>query len=87
MAYLALPEKRPAYRGDRAHDEFLVRLKDRYGARSRQDAFFEHVKRAAGQSFDLEEATVEEALGIATDKFGGLQEWFDGKCRTRIVQL
>lgn len=87
MTYLTLPDKRPAYRGVRSHDEFLVRLKDRYGARSGKDAFFEHLKAATGQNFALEKATLEDALVIAEETFGGFQEWFNGKCRTRVVQL
>ncbi|KAL3827667.1 hypothetical protein ACHAXA_000540 [Cyclostephanos tholiformis] len=31
MDYLTLPDKRPSYRGDRTHDEFLVRLRDTHG--------------------------------------------------------
>ena len=26
MRYLTLPEKRPEYRGDRSHDDFLAKL-------------------------------------------------------------
>ena len=28
-----------------------------------------------------------DVLQIAADQFGGLQEWFDGKCRTKVVKL
>ena len=55
-------------------------MKDRYGARLQQEAFFKHMKRAAGRSFFLEKVMVEEALGVATYTFGCLQEWYDGKC-------
>lgn len=87
MDYLTLPEKRPEYRGNRPHDEFLVRLKDHYGKHSVKNSLFAHVKKATGESFELEEMTLNDALKIANDKFGGLQNWFDGKCRTKIVKL
>lgn len=87
MEYLTLPQKRPDYRGDRSHDEFLVRLKDHYGKHSAKNSLFGHVKIATNESFELEEMTLSEVLKIAHDKFGGLQEWFDGKCRTKVVKL
>ncbi|KAL9183242.1 hypothetical protein ACHAXT_005029 [Thalassiosira profunda] len=86
MGYLALPDKRPDYRGDRSHDEFLVRLKDHYGERSTKNALFGHVKDAAGGIFEVEDVALDEVLQIADEKFGGLQAWFDGKCRTRVVK-
>jgi len=91
MEYLTLPDKRPDYRGDRSHDEFLVRLKDHYGntqhSSINKNSLFQHVKTAANASFELEEMTLNHVLDVANDKFGGLQQWFDTKCRTKIVKL
>jgi hypothetical protein len=98
MNYLSLPHKRPTYRGDRSHDEFLVRLKDTYGGdvhgggstssgSGERNSLFRHVKHAMGDTYRLEEATLRDVLDIANEKFGGLQGWFDGKCRTRVVSL
>jgi len=88
MEYLTLPEKRPDDRGDhRSHDELFVRLKDHYGKHSAKNTLFSHVKNAAGESFELEEMTLNDVLKISTDKFGGLQKWYDGKCRTKVVKL
>ncbi|KAL7456241.1 hypothetical protein ACHAWC_007756 [Mediolabrus comicus] len=87
MAYLTLPEKRPDYRGNRSHNDFLVRMKDHYGKSSTKNDFFEHVKNGANKSFDIEEASLNDVLAIATEKFGGLQEWWDTKCRTKVVKL
>ena len=87
MDYLTLPSKRPEYRGERTHDEFLVRLKDTYGKGSTKHSLFLHMKNALSISFQLEEVTLQDVLEIATVKFGGLQQWFDGKCRTKIVDL
>jgi lipoate-protein ligase A len=87
MDYLTLPSKRPEYRGDRNHDEFLVRLKETYGKGSTKHSLFLHMKNALSTSFQLEEVTLQDVLEIANIKFGGLQQWFDGKCRTKIVEL
>jgi len=87
MEYLTLPEKRPEYRGDRSHNEFLVKLKDHYGKHSAKSSLFGHVKKATGEWFELEEKTLNDVLDIANETFGGLQAWFDGKCRTKVVKL
>ena len=88
MEYLTLPEKQLDDKGDhRPHDEVFVRLKDHYGKHSSKNTLFSHVKNAAGESFELEEMTLNDVLKISNDKFGGLQKWFDGKCRTKVVKL
>lgn len=87
MAYLTLPDKRPDYRRNRSHNDFLVRMKDHYGKSSTKNDFFEHVKKGTNESFEIEEASLNDVLAIATEKFGGLQEWWDTKCRTKVVKL
>lgn len=87
MNYLKLPDKRPTYRGDRSHDDFLVRLKDHYGKYSTKNSLFDHVKHAMHDRFHMEETTLRDVIKIANEQFGGLQQWFDGKCRTMVVQL
>jgi lipoate-protein ligase A len=87
MEYLTLPEKRPEYRGNRSHNEFLIKLKDRYGSGSTKNSFFEHVKYATSQTFELENVLLSDVLDIANEQFGSLQHWFDSKCRTKIIKL
>lgn len=87
MEYLTLPDKRPDYRGNRSHNDFLVRLKEHYGEKSSKNAFFEHVKKGTNESFELEEVSLNDVLTIAAEQFGGLQEWWDTKCRTKVVKL
>uniref|UniRef100_A0A7S3PZ84 BPL/LPL catalytic domain-containing protein n=1 Tax=Chaetoceros debilis TaxID=122233 RepID=A0A7S3PZ84_9STRA len=97
MGYLSLPEKRPDYRGDRDHGDFLVKLKSVFGdtsatcvgvdESSAKRAFFYHVKCACQDSFELKEATVKDAIKIVDDELGGMQAWFDGKCRTKIIKV
>eukprot|EP00525_Craspedostauros_australis_P003059 CAMPEP_0198125944 /NCGR_PEP_ID=MMETSP1442-20131203/43670_1 /TAXON_ID= /ORGANISM="Craspedostauros australis, Strain CCMP3328" /LENGTH=215 /DNA_ID=CAMNT_0043785629 /DNA_START=8 /DNA_END=655 /DNA_ORIENTATION=+ len=81
MEYLSLPSKRPDYRGDRSHDEFLVKLNQYYGTDS--DVFFDCLRTTCEQSFDVAEVSVAEAMEVV-DGLGGMQQWFE-KSRTRIV--
>ena len=87
MEYLTLPEKRPDYRGNRSHNDFLVKLNDPYGSDANKNDFFDHVKVAAGQTFQLEDSSLNDVMDIANEKFGSLQDWYDGKCRTRIEKI
>jgi len=87
MEYLTIPEKRPDYRGNRSHDDFLAKLKNQYGKESTKSSFFAHLKQATGETYELEEATLNDVIDIANEQFGGLQEWFDGKCRTKVLKL
>ena len=84
MRYLTLPNKRPDYRKDRAHDEFLVKLNQAYPSLSKKD-FLTTLGNVCKQEFELERVILPEALKIVVDKVGGIQEWFDGKARTRII--
>jgi lipoate-protein ligase A len=87
MEYLTLPQKRPDYRGDRSHAEFLVKLKDLYGGESMKNVFFDHVKAASEQTFELHDSSFDEVVQIANKEFGSFQDWYDGRCRTRIEKL
>jgi lipoate-protein ligase A len=83
MEYLTLPEKRPDYRGDRSHDDFLVKLAPHFG-RS-HGPFFQSLLLACQESYDVEKVTLAQVMEEVVDgKLGGMQEWFD-KNRTRIV--
>ena len=91
MEYLALPDKRPDYRGDRHHDDFLVKLKSIYGETysdvEGKRLFFDHVKETSSDAFDLEEVALSDALQVVNNELGGFQQWFEGKCRTRIIEI
>lgn len=87
MQYLLLPSKRPDYRGDRSHDDFLVKLNDTYGGNLKPADFFSALKRSSQETFDVETVTLNEAMTLVDDKFGSMQNWFDTKCRTKVVQL
>jgi len=88
MGYLTLPEKQPDYRGDRTHDDFLVKLSKHYGRiGGGKRTFFKEIKNAAATKFELEEYTLQDALEVIDEELGGIQEFYDGKCRTKVVEL
>mmetsp|Transcript_17579 Transcript_17579/g.27383 ORF Transcript_17579/g.27383 Transcript_17579/m.27383 type:complete len:334 (+) Transcript_17579:212-1213(+) len=87
MQYLTLPNKRPDYRGDRSHDDFLVKLKSYYGSLDNgKKIFFDRFKEATENTFHVEEVSLKEVIGLVDEELGGMQTWFDGKCRTRIIE-
>lgn len=88
MEYLSLPAKRPDYRGDRQHKDFLVKLADVYSSpNTKLDHFLDTLKAVSEEKFDLQEMGLLDAVEIVNNKFGGIQQWFEGKCRTRIEEL
>ena len=86
MKYLSLPSKQPDYRENRSHEDFLVKLSTYYGS-LKPTTFFEHVKQACNKEFDVEDVSLKEALVIVNNEVGGMQNWFETKCRTKIVTL
>ncbi len=90
MEYLSLPQKRPDYRADRKHDDFLIKLKsvygDIHGDREGKQIFFSCLKSASEKAFELQEVNLSEALHVV-DELGGFQKWFDGKCRTKLMKV
>mmetsp|Transcript_15545 Transcript_15545/g.22905 ORF Transcript_15545/g.22905 Transcript_15545/m.22905 type:complete len:330 (-) Transcript_15545:73-1062(-) len=87
MGYLTLPKKRPEYRGDRSHRDFLIKLKDYVDPLGGKKYFFDKVKEATDDAFEMEEVTLQEALKVVDDELGGFQNWFDGKCRSRVITV
>ena len=86
MEYLTLPEKRPDYRGDRSHNDFLVKLNSFYNDNDMsKHSFFEQVKGATNDAFEMEEVTMQDALSVVQSEFGSMQAWYDGNCRTRVI--
>ena len=82
MEYLTLPEKRPEYRQDRSHDDFLVKLKTLIGEKSNRP-FFEAMKAACSKEFHLEVVSMNQAMEVVQG-LGGMDNWF-AKSRTRIL--
>jgi lipoate-protein ligase A len=84
MQYLMLPKKRPDYRGERSHRDFLVRLKSIYGDSS--DIFVSSLHTACSQTaLDVESVPLSHVMEeVVNSKLGGMDTWFE-KCRTRIL--
>jgi lipoate-protein ligase A len=83
MEYLTLPDKRPDYRGDRPHDEFLVQLSQAYPALRKAD-FYQALQQVATEQFLVQKVTLREALAVVETQ-GGMQAWFERGGRTRIL--
>lgn len=83
MDYLQLPAKRPQYRGDRTHADFLVQLCEVYRNLTPDD-FVRCLYETCADAFELQEATVADAMKIV-DAQGGLQQWLATKSRTKVV--
>lgn len=83
MAYLQLPRKRPDYRGDRGHDDFLMRIGDHYPNLHKRD-FMECLKEVVFDSFEAETSTTREALETF-QHVGGMNEFFQKKSRNRLL--
>lgn len=85
--YLQLPSKRPDYRKDKSHDDFLVKLKTHYEVLGR-DSFLEKVKAVVEEKFEVVEVVrLNDALELINDELGSMQEWYDGKCRTKVIKV
>jgi lipoate-protein ligase A len=85
LDYLKLPNKRPDYRKDRAHDEFLVKLCEAYPQLSKVD-FCKQLREVSHDQFNIvEEVSVGRVFEIIQEKSGGLQRWWETKSRTKIV--
>lgn len=93
MEYLSIPKKQPDYRNNRKHDEFLAKLKI-YSMHSNKlateakakQAFFEHICIVCEESFDLQQASLSDAMDIL-NHVGGMKKWFENGCRTRVVEV
>lgn len=86
--YLKLPEKRPDYRANRSHGEFLTKLAPIFAGHPDDDdhaPFFDGMYDACRTSFDLKEVSWDDVHNeIIEKKLGGMGAWFE-KNRTRII--
>ena len=69
MEYLALPDKRPAYRGDRKHDDFLVKLKDVYGNGNAGGTTSTNTRRRSMSDVEGKKLFFEHVKGTSADAF------------------
>ena len=66
MRYLTLPEKRPEYRGDRSHDDFLAKLGALSGVDSGEGAskLASGLFDSLGAAFDVERGSLSELEAV-----------------------
>jgi lipoate-protein ligase A len=83
MTYLQLPAKRPEYRGDRDHADFLVKLHEAFPRLRKQD-FFTALAQVCEERFHVERVTLPQAMEIVNQQ-GGIEAWLSGKSRTKVL--
>jgi lipoate-protein ligase A len=83
MGYLKLPQKRPDYRADREHSDFLVQLQQVYPDLNK-DGFYESLRQVCDEQFHLVEADWNEILRHV-EKQGGMDTIYKNS-RTRMLK-
>jgi lipoate-protein ligase A len=83
MAYLTLPSKRPNYRGDRTHADFLLKLVDIFQLLTPAHVV-QALRDTCHDAYELEPVTLSQVLSMF-HPYGGMQTWFEEKCRTKIL--
>ncbi len=85
MGYLTLPDKRPEYRQDRPHHDFLCKLSEAYPDLKKAD-FYDALRLTACEEYEVEHVTIRQALEVVQQQAGGMQQWYDKGGRTRVVE-
>lgn len=83
MAYLSLPDKRPAYRDNRPHSDFLTTLKSSYPHLTKSD-FYSCLRSVVESQFDVIPVTLPAVMKLVHDEHGDLNRLLQIS-RTRIV--
>lgn len=83
MEYLQIPSKKPLYRGERNHTDFLIRLKDVYTHLTKNN-FYSALHDICRSEFDLEHISTRDAMNIV-NRQGGMQAWFENGSRTKVL--
>lgn len=84
MKYLTLPDKRPDYRKDRDHGDFLTSLTKVYPKLKKND-FYGALKNVCEQIFDMQNINPREAMALVEAK-GGIATWFQKHSRNQIIK-
>lgn len=80
--YLTLPNKRPTYRKDRAHSQFLTSLQRIYLHLNKTDFFHSLHETCAAQGFLVERPSWPD-VKREIDAQGGLATWYTMRSRTK----
>jgi lipoate-protein ligase A len=84
MGYLSLPDKRPAYRDDRSHADFLTTLQSSYPHLVKSD-FYACMRHAVEAQFDLKPVTLPWVMKMVHEDHGDLNQLLQSS-RTRVVR-
>ena len=86
MTYLRLPPKRPDYRKDRKHTDFLTTLQHTFPTASKAD-FYREVRTSAESHFVVEPVRLPEVLEwLYGTGATNMTDWAS-RCRTRVVDI
>ena len=82
--YLLLPKKRPQYRHDRNHTNFLISLQTIYPMLQKQH-FFTSMYDTCHEIFDVQRMSFIEVMKTIVNVQGGIQNWYETQSRTKII--
>jgi lipoate-protein ligase A len=82
MGYLKLPKKRPNYRADREHSDFLLQLQQVY-PNAQKEQFYDSLRLVCQDQFDLQVVDWDRALEYV-EKRGGMDALYKTS-RTRVL--
>jgi lipoate-protein ligase A len=86
MNYLTLPSRRPDYRGQRNHDDFLIKLQPVLHPLKPRD-FLQSLQRACQQEFgEVQVMTLRDAMAVVYQTFGSMDACL-AKSRNRVMDL
>lgn len=84
MKYLLMPSKRPDYRGDRDHNDFLTRLHLHIPSK---EVFLEELVSQLGEKFDLKHVSPEDFAQVIADTCEEQGKSINELARTRFEQV
>jgi lipoate-protein ligase A len=82
--YLLLPKKRPQYRLDRDHTDFLISLQTIYPMLQKQH-FFRAMHDTCHDTFDVQHMSFIDVMRSIINVQGGIQRWYETQSRTKII--
>ena len=82
--YLLLPTKRPQYRHNRNHTNFLISLQTIYPLLQKQH-FFTAMYDTCQDLFNVQRMSFLDVMKTIIHGQGGIQHWYETQSRTKII--